>query len=67
MMYKNISIAMFWAQWAALASGLLAAFELTPHSPFVGIILYLLLKEGSELTMALHLAYLGDDDGTNSY
>ena len=64
---RNLSIAMFWAQWASLCSALVAAFELTTVSPFVGLVLYFLFKEGSELTMALHLALIGEDDGSDNY
>jgi hypothetical protein len=63
---KNLSIAMFYAQWAALFSGLLAAFDLTSHSPFVGVILYLIFKEGSELAMSIAIAN-GELDGTDSH
>ena len=57
---------MFWSSWAALLSALLASLGLTNFNPLTGVVLYFLFKEGSEMLMALHLAY-GEDDGANSY
>jgi hypothetical protein len=63
---KNLAIALFYAQWAALCTGLLAAFSFIPSSPFVGLFLYLIFKEGSELAMSIALAN-GELDGTDSH
>lgn len=63
---KNLSIGMFYAQWAALFSSLLAAFDFTAHSPFVGIILYFIFKEGSEFAMTIAIQN-GEIDGTDSH
>ena len=51
----NLAIALYWCKLAALLSGLMAAVGVIPTSPFVGIILFLLFQELSELAMTLFM------------
>jgi len=64
---KSLSIGMYWGKWIALISALAAAFEFVPTSPFVGIILYFILDEASQLAMSVAIANGEMDDGSDNY
>lgn len=58
----NVSIALYWTKLAALVSALLSAVGVLSASPFLGIILFLLFQELSELAMTMYLRDSIEDD-----
>jgi len=64
---KNLSIGLYWGKIIALVSALGSALEYLPASPFVGIILYFILDEASQLAMSVAIANGEIEDGSDSY
>jgi hypothetical protein len=53
-MLRDIAVALYWTQFAALGSALLGALGWYNLSPMLGLVSYFLIRELSELLMALH-------------
>ena len=53
-MLRDIAVALYWTQFAALGSALVGALGFYNLSPLTGLVAYFLIRELSELIMALH-------------
>ena len=57
-MLKLIAIGAYYLSLAVLVMGIAGALDLINFPPVAGVLLYLLLKEASELTMAYYISII---------
>jgi len=60
-MLKLIAIGAYYLSLAVLIMGIAGALNLSTFPPVAGVLLYLLLKEASELTMAFYMSQLEEE------
>jgi hypothetical protein len=60
-MLKLIAIGAYYLSLAVLAMGIAGALDLIDFPPVAGVLVYLMLKEVSELTMAYYMSQLSGE------
>jgi hypothetical protein len=61
-MLKLIAIGAYYLSLAVLAMGIAGALDVTNFPPVAGVLVYLMLKEVSELTMVVYMSQLAEEE-----